>query len=226
MSRSKLGGLLCILLYGLSGSVTGSDGAKIPSVDAAPTTFGAAAAAPSSRALVNDARETIAEGDAPQIEAARRFLSARHTRLTHSEIDRLSQVIVAAAHESRLEPMLILAVIAVESGGHAFAVSPVGALGLMQILPPTGKELAEKLGVPWQGPQTLFDPYVNVRLGAAYLRELADRYDGEISTALVAYNWGPGHIDRRLRRGTPLPVRYSRLVFDAYDDERDSRRRS
>ena len=119
--------------------------------------------------------------------------------------------------------MLVLAVIAVESGGHAFAVSPVGALGLMQILPPTGEELAQKLGVSWKGAQTLFDPYVNVRLGSAYLRELADRYDGELSTALVAYNWGPGRIDRRIRRGSPLPKKYARLVFDAYDDERDAR---
>jgi membrane-bound lytic murein transglycosylase MltF len=226
VSRSKLGAVLFVLLYGLSGAVNGSDTARLPSIDAAPAGFVSAAETPSSDSLVSETRETVSERDALQIEAARRFLRERHTRLTHVEIDRLSRVVVAAAHENELEPMLILAVIAVESGGDAFAVSPVGALGLMQILPPTGQELAERLGVPWRGPQTLFDPYVNVRLGAAYLRELADRYDGEISTALVAYNWGPGHIDRRLRRGTPLPVRYSRLVFDAYDDERDSRSRS
>jgi soluble lytic murein transglycosylase-like protein len=193
------------------------DSSDLPPVGAPPLGFATPA----------DAPQTVSqEGDAQQIEAARRFLSARHTRLAPFEIDRLSRAIVAAAHENDLEPMLILAVIAVESGGHAFAVSPVGALGLMQILPPTGEELAVRLGVRWRGPQTLFDPDINVRLGAAYLRELADRYDGEISTALVAYNWGPGHIDRRLRRGTPLPVRYAKLVFDAYDDELDSRSRS
>jgi len=224
MSRSKLATLLCVLLYGLSGSLLPRDDATLPPVDAAPPGFVAPATA--NDVAVSGSETPDAAADALHVEAARRFLAARHTRLAPFEIERLSRAIVDAAHENQLDPTLILAVIAVESGGHAFAVSPVGALGLMQILPPTGREIAERLGITWRGPQTLFDPYVNVRLGAAYLRELADRYDGEISTALVAYNWGPGHIDRRLRRGTPLPVRYSKLVLDAYDDERDSRKRS
>ena len=97
----------------------------------------------------------------------------------------------------------------VESRFYNFAVSPVGAIGLMQVMPETGEELAARLGIHWVGPQTLFDPTVNVRLGVAYLRELSDRYDGNLPTALAAYNWGPGHIDRRLRLGTatarPVP---------------------
>ena len=77
----------------------------------------------------------------------------------------------------------------------------------MQLLPPTGKEQAEDLGIEWKGPDTLFDPIVNVRLGTAYLRELADKYDGDVNTALAAYNWGPGRIDRRLARGASVPKR-------------------
>ena len=61
----------------------------------------------------------------------------------------------------------------------------------------------------------LFDPTANVRLGVAYLRELADRY-GSLHTALSAYNWGPGHIDRRIATGAPLPRIYAELVFEAY----------
>jgi soluble lytic murein transglycosylase len=105
----------------------------------------------------------------------------------------------------------------VESRFNNFAVSPVGAMGLMQILPSTGEELAGRYGIPWHGPQTLFDPVVNVRLGSAYLRELSNRY-GELSTALAAYNWGPGRIDRRLRRGHRLPTEYPRLVFEAHEN--------
>ena len=85
----------------------------------------------------------------------------------------------------------------------------------MQILPSTGEELAGELGVTWLGPQTLFDPFVNVRLGVAYLKELTERY-GNTSSALAAYNWGPGHIDRRIRRGVPLPKAYPALVMEAY----------
>ena len=109
----------------------------------------------------------------------------------------------------------MLAVIHVESRYNAFAVSPVGAMGLMQIMPATGVELAARTGIPWRGPQTLFDPILNVRMGVAYLRELTNRF-GDIELALAAYNWGPSHIDRRLRRGTPAPVVYPRLVLDAY----------
>ena len=102
----------------------------------------------------------------------------------------------------------------VESRYDAFIVSDAGAIGLMQILPATGEELALRLGIPWEGARTLFDPVANVRLGIAYLKELSDRY-GNTNIALAAYNWGPGHIDRRLRRGTPLPRVYPRLVSDA-----------
>ena len=57
----------------------------------------------------------------------------------------------------------------------------------------------------------------NLQLGVAYLRRLLDRYDGNLPAALAAYNWGPGHIDGRLRDGTPLPVDYKDLVLRAYD---------
>jgi soluble lytic murein transglycosylase-like protein len=103
----------------------------------------------------------------------------------------------------------------VESRYYNFAVSPVGAIGLMQVMPETGEELASRLGIRWLGPQTLFEPTTNIRLGVAYLRELSDRY-GSLSTALAAYNWGPGRIDRRLRLGAQMPAEYSSLVLQAY----------
>ena len=115
-----------------------------------------------------------------------------------------------------MDPKLVLAVVHVESRYDTFAVSDKDAMGLMQILPSTGEWLATQVGVVWLGPQTLFDPVSNVRLGVAYLRMLIDRYDGDISAALVAYNWGPGHVDVRLRAGAPLPAAYSDLVLRAY----------
>ena len=84
----------------------------------------------------------------------------------------------------------------------------------MQILPSTGRWLAPQIGLEWKGPQTLFDPIANVRLGVAYLRQLWDRYDN-LSAALAAYNWGPGRIDRRIAAGGPIPVEYTNLVLTA-----------
>jgi soluble lytic murein transglycosylase len=89
-------------------------------------------------------------------------------------------------------------------------------MGLMQILPSTGEEFAGKLGIEWMGKDTLFDPTINVKLGTAYLRELANRY-GDVSVALAAYNWGPGRIDRRLRRGAKVPSIYIKQVMRVYE---------
>jgi soluble lytic murein transglycosylase len=138
------------------------------------------------------------------------------TGLTDGELGRLSRRIVKEAHLHGFDPGLVLAVIYVESRYDTFAVSNMDAMGLMQILPSTGKWMANKMGIPWEGPQTLFDPIVNVKIGVAYLHELADRYSS-INTALAAYNWGPGAIDRRIERGAPLPKVYAQLVLDALD---------
>ena len=105
--------------------------------------------------------------------------------------------------------------IRVESGFDAFAVSPAGAVGLMQILPSTGEALARRNGLPWRGVRTLFDPVANVKLGVAYLRELRDRFE-HLPTALAAYNWGPGRIGRRVREGAPVPRSYARRVLSVY----------
>jgi len=148
--------------------------------------------------------------DADELVAAQileRF-AVRHTGLPERERIALAYVIIEEARLHDLDPDLVMAVIEVESAGYHLAESHVGALGLMQLLPSTGKELAEKRGIPWKGPDTLFDPIINVRLGTRYLRQLADKYDGNVSTALAAYNWGPGRIDRRLRRGATVPSLY------------------
>ncbi len=142
-------------------------------------------------------------------------LAFRQASLSVRERIALAETIVREARAQGLEPHLVAAVIEVESAGRTQAVSQVGALGLMQILPETGRELAQKHGVPWSGPDTLFDPAINVKLGAAYLRELTNRY-GDVSIALAAYNWGPGVIDQRLRDEDTLPSEYIDSVMRAF----------
>ena len=159
---------------------------------------------------------------APEIEededvrAVAEFLATRRTALTRAETDVLARVIVEESRRHELDTQLVLALMHVESRFDAFALSPVGAMGIMQILPSTGEEMAAKLDIPWHGAQTLFDPVANVRLGVAYLKQLESRY-ADIPTALAAYNWGPGHIDRRLRRGRALPTQYPGLVLEAHE---------
>jgi len=162
--------------------------------------------------------EASASGEQDQKLEAKilRRLSIRHTGLTERERARLARTIIQESRAHDLDPDLVIAVIEVESAGYHLAVSRVGAMGLMQILPATGKEFAGKIGIEWLGKDTLFDPIVNVKLGTAYLRELADRY-GDVSVALAAYNWGMGRIDRRLRRGDEVPSAYIGQVMRAYE---------
>jgi hypothetical protein len=150
-------------------------------------------------------------------------LDERHTGLSQREIRSVAQTIVDECEAQDLEVGLVMAVIQVESAGYHRAVSAVGAVGLMQLMPGTGKDMARKRGLPWHGSATLFDPVVNVKLGITYLRQLSDRYD-HVPTALAAYNWGPGRIDSRIRRGAKMPKLYVEQVMRAYgraDDKVD-----
>jgi len=179
-------------------------------------------AAPCARApepFGSNAALSRAEVDDPDVEAVRAQLVPLDRQIGATECDALASALVAASREHDLPPAFVLAVIEVESRFDPYAVSPVGALGLMQILPSTGAPVARRLGIGWRGPQTLFDPRANVRIGVAYLRELIDRY-ANVRAALAAYNWGPGEIDARLRNGTVLPVTYVERVLDAYSNGR------
>jgi len=136
--------------------------------------------------------------------------------LSSEEVEETARVLVREAEARGFEPGLVLAIIEIESQFDAFAVSRVGAIGLMQLMPATGAYLAERHGVDWRGHRTLFDPTANVLLGVAYLEELRDHFE-ELSTALAAYNYGPSAIRRRVRRGAPVPARYARAVLAAWE---------
>ncbi len=104
-----------------------------------------------------------------------------------ARIRKYSPLIESVARRYELDPDLIHAVILAESAYRPHARSPKGAIGLMQLMPQT----ARRLGVndPW-------DPEQNIRGGAAYLRWLLDRYDGDLELAVAAYNAGENAVDR------------------------------
>lgn len=96
-------------------------------------------------------------------------------------------IIEKAALAASVEADLLRAVIAVESGFNARAVSKAGAVGLMQLMPATAKRF---------GATDRYDPRQNVHAGARYLRSLIDRYGKDIQLALAAYNAGETAVDR------------------------------
>jgi soluble lytic murein transglycosylase len=101
----------------------------------------------------------------------------------------------ACARETGLPAHLIAGIIRQESAFDPQATSPVGARGLMQLMPQTAREVSRKVGVPYV-PDRLYDPDLSVRLGAVYFRELLDRFDGNVELALASYNGGPNRIQR------------------------------
>lgn len=103
----------------------------------------------------------------------------------------LLPAVLAAAKKYDLSPLLIDAVARQESGYRVNVVSPVGAIGVMQLMPGT----ARMLGV---NPR---DPHANIDGGARYLRQLIDRFGGNVAMALAAYNAGPARVERA--RGVP-----------------------
>jgi soluble lytic murein transglycosylase-like protein len=108
--------------------------------------------------------------------------------------DSVDSLVIEHAQRQSLRPELVRAVIQVESGFNPRARSPKGAMGLMQLMPATAREL---------GVTNPYDPEQNIRGGTAYLRRLLDRYDGDERLALAAYNAGAGAVDRYGRNVPP-----------------------
>lgn len=109
------------------------------------------------------------------------------------------QELLSAADEFSIDPCLLAALVYCESSFRPDAVSSVGAVGLMQIMPETGRWLSGKieLDAPYDD-EMLYDPATNLRLGCWYLDFLHKRYNGRWQEALTAYIAGQGQVDQWL----------------------------
>ena len=105
----------------------------------------------------------------------------------------------ALPEEAAIEPELVWAIMREESHYRVDARSSVGALGLLQLMPRTARQLAEERGIEGFESEDLFDPETNIALGAAYLDQLANRFDGRLSAAIGSYNAGPRRVSSWLR---------------------------
>lgn len=118
------------------------------------------------------------------------------------ESARLARALLVFSKKYHLDPAFVVSVIYVESTFNPKAVSPVGAIGLMQLMPPTARAMAHRYEIDFDGSRAeLFDPVRNLELGMAYLKELMDRYKGKHPYyALAAYNMGPARLNRLMSR--------------------------
>ncbi len=137
------------------------------------------------------------------------------TGLKEKEKDQISRHILTHSKKYGYDPLFLTALIITESSFNHKAKSKVGALGLMQIRPRTGKALATEANMTWQGKHTLYHPENNIALGSYYLNKLIKRF-GNMNTALEAYNHGPTRTARYLRKGKKTK-KYSGKVFAIYN---------
>jgi soluble lytic murein transglycosylase-like protein len=126
----------------------------------------------------------------------------------------LDPVIAESAKEYNLPPELVKAVISVESNYNPSAVSEKGAVGLMQLMPETAREMFV---------EDPYDPVQNIQGGTRYLRVLVNRFNGDLIKVLAAYNAGPDAVDRCSVNCVvgvpPIPetIDYVRLVRRAFE---------
>ena len=150
------------------------------------------------------------------------IVEANRPDLMEREAWELAEVILTESSKYKLDPILILAVIDVESKFQFGAISPAGARGIMQIMPATGKflvktvrELAQEITVEQFTPEHLDDPIVNIKLGTYYLHDLRKSFRN-VNNALIAYNLGPTELRIRMENQIEYTDEYANAVLTAY----------
>ena len=123
------------------------------------------------------------------------------------------RMLVKTSRENGLDPLLVLAMMKVESQFQITAHSSRGALGLLQIKPIAAKQIQEMLPFKIRSNKDLLDPYKNLVVGVSYLAHLKSNFDSDLEKMIVAYNAGP----TATKKMKKLPQRYLTKVLLAYN---------
>ena len=144
-------------------------------------------------------------------------------QMTSIQATSLAKVVYFESRKRKIDPLLVLAVIHEESSFRVRAVSPAGAIGLMQIMPDTGREIASNLNYRSHQRRDLFDPTRNIRIGVWYLRWLKKKFNHNHVLFLTAYNMGLGRLIE-LQKEMPdskLRFTYARSVLATYREVKE-----
>jgi soluble lytic murein transglycosylase-like protein len=144
------------------------------------------------------------------------ILEKQQTGLADVTRRELAEVIYEEAQKYNYDPKFILALISIESSFQNWSVSERGAKGMMQIMPYVAESVAKQMGIEWGGDSTLFNPYLNIRLGVHYLSQLVTDFE-DLGLAMAAYNFGPTYVKEQLQKKKKVPLHFYKKVLDTKD---------
>ena len=176
--------------------------------------------------------EGSAQAETSQLLRIYSVVRMRMGGISDNAVWNVSKTILQESRRHSLDPLLVLAVIAVESGFQHTAISAYGARGLMQIRPFVAEEIAEQRQSLYRGEKhqnyeqpDLDNPIVNIKLGVFYLHSLWQSFR-DLKLALAAYNQGPTDVKNRLDEETTVSQEYALKVLAAYQGYRRGSRQS
>ncbi len=147
------------------------------------------------------------------------FTRERLPKKYRKRYKQIAQTIIDESHKNEFDPVFLVSVILGESSFDPDRRGPLDEIGLMQLRPKTGEWIARKYGLPWKGEKTLKDPVSNIRLGAAYLHYLREKFDDHAQLYLAAYNMGQGNVNQALDKNVwpkDYPIHVMRRYLDFY----------
>jgi hypothetical protein len=161
---------------------------------------------------------TLGRGGLPIADGGRSNNPLLHYLATHPGRKKYQAMIERAAAEFQLEPALLNAIMAAESGFNPKAVSSKGAIGLMQIMPATAERYGLQADKKRTISQKLTDPAINIRLAARYLSDLVKMFPQRPELVVASYNAGEGAVQKYRNRIPPFPEtrNYVQLVSQFY----------
>jgi soluble lytic murein transglycosylase len=141
----------------------------------------------------------------------REMLPKKH----RSKYQKVAQAIIDESVKNEFDPVFLMSVIQGESSFNPDMLGKLDEIGLMQIRPATAKWISHKYGMKWKGDKSLLDPVQNVKIGAAFLKYLRERFDSHAQLYLAAYNMGQKNVDNALDKNI-WPKDYPSHVMKRY----------
>ncbi|MBN8536180.1 MAG: lytic transglycosylase domain-containing protein [Deltaproteobacteria bacterium] len=129
----------------------------------------------------------------------------------------ITKSIIQESKKFQIDPLFVVSLIFAESSFNPEARGLAGEIGLMQLMPTTGKEVAKRINVSWKGSKTLKDPVKNIIIGTAYLGQLRGYFENSPPRYISAYNSGPGRI-KKIEKIKDLPHFYSTKILKHYEN--------